>query len=78
MEKKKGAAGFISAVYLLGALVLLLWVCGNCCPRVRQMVVGLDGSPIRDAFGVLSEGLESGEPVRETMGRTVQVFFEEN
>ena len=76
MEKKGVPARFLSGIYLLGALILLLWVCGNCCPQLRRVITGMEDSPLRQAFGVLSEGLESGVPVRDTVERTVQVFFE--
>ncbi len=72
-------AAFLSGVYVLAALLLLLGVCGHCYPAVeeklKEVVTGEETSPVRQAFGVLADGLESGDPIRETVADTVQVLF---
>ncbi len=74
-------ANFFSGIYVLLALVLLLRVCSYCYPSVQREIKavlgGMEGGAVRQAFGVLAEGLESGEPIRETFAQSVQVLFYE-
>lgn len=81
--KKKGSrlAVFISGLYVLAALVLLLGVCSHCYPtfqsKMKELFAGMEDGAVRQAFGTLAEGLENGEPVRETLAETAQVLFHE-
>lgn len=84
MDKKKSGSGwaaFLSGLCVLGAVALLLTVCGYCYPSVRtelqEVLAGLEHGAVRQAFGTLAEGLESGEPIRETLSETVQVLLHE-
>lgn len=82
-EKKKSPklAAFFSGLYVLAALLLLLGVCGHCYPSLRQkakeVFAGLEDGAVRQAFGTLAEGLENGEPVRDTLAQSVQVLLDE-
>lgn len=82
-EKKRGSAlaSFVSGLCVLAALLLLLGVCGYCYPDVHREIgvlfTGMEDGPVRQAFGALAEGLERGEPVRETLAETAQVLFHE-
>ena len=62
-------AAVLSALYLLAAAGLLLGVCGHCYPAVGRWVGtvlgGSESSPVREAFSVLSEGLERGTSLKE-------------
>ena len=82
MEKRKGAfASFFSGLCVLAALVLLMGVCGYCYPAVygeiRAVFGGVENGSVRQAFGVLADGLESGESVRETLAQSAQILFHE-
>lgn len=79
-EKQKNSkfASFLSGIYILAALCLLLGVCSHCYPafgqRLRQVIGGGENSPVRQAFGVLTEGFEAGKPIKETFAATIEVF----
>lgn len=75
MEKRSKFASWLSGAYLLVSILLLLWVCGICYPQVRHLVIGEENSPVRQAFGILAEGLEAGEPVRETVAESLQILI---
>lgn len=79
MEKKPYLATFLSGIYVLAACLLLLGVCRYCYPalggQVRDALTGLEDSPVREAFGVLAEGLETGMPLKETLGETAEILF---
>lgn len=80
MEEKKRLAAFLSGIYLLAACLLLLGVCRYCYPnmgaQIRDAVAGLEDSPVRQAFGVLTEGLEDGTPLRDAVGNTVRTLLD--
>lgn len=81
-RRKEGRwLNFFSGLYVLIALVLLLWVCSCCYPAFREkaqeVFVGLEDGTVRRAFGTLAEGLENGEPVKETFAETAQVLLGE-
>lgn len=82
-EKKRGhgLADFISGLCVLGALILLLSVCSHCYPSVHQQVQellgGMENGSVRQAFDVLADGLERGEPVREALAETADILFHE-
>lgn len=71
----------LSVIYVAGALWLLLTVCGFCYPQVgesvRQALAGLEDSALQEAFGTLTEGLEAGLPVRETVAASIEVLVGE-
>ena len=83
MEKPKGSGflRFLSGVYLAAALVLLVVVCTNCCPAAEQAVkaaaAGLEDSPVREAFAVLTDNLRQGTPLNECFAETAAVLFDE-
>lgn len=70
---------WISGFVLIISIVLLLATCHHCYPELEQDVytvfAGMEESPVREAFHVLAEGLEAGEPVKETFHQTVQVLI---
>ena len=76
---ENGFAVFISGLALLISVVCLFAVCHYCYPEVeqkaREVLRGLDDNPARQAFQTMAEGLESGEPVKQTVAETVQVLF---
>lgn len=79
-EKKKSSkvASFLSGLYIVFALCLLLGVCSHCYPafgqRMRQVLGGWEESPVRQAFGTLTDGLEAGRPIKETFARSFEVL----
>lgn len=85
MERQKGSnlATFLSLLYVAAALVLLLGVCGWCYPefsqRAKEVLGGWENGQVRQAFSTLAEGLEAGEPVKETLSQSFEVLLgEEN
>lgn len=83
MKKEKSGFGatFFSGLCVLAALVLLVGVCGHCYPTLWQeledVFAGMENGPVRQAFSTLTEGMENGESVRETLAQTAQVFLHE-
>lgn len=79
MERKSHLATFLSGIYLLAACLLLVGVLTHCYPeiggRIKTAVTGLEQSPVRQAFGILADGLEAGEPFKETVSQSVQILF---
>ncbi len=82
MESNKREGGlpvFLSGLALLLSVVCLLAVCHYCYPDVeqkaREVLSGMEDSPARQAFHTMAEGLEAGEPVKQTIAETVQVLF---
>ena len=85
MERQKGSgiATFLSILYVAAALALLLGVCGWCYPefsqRAKEVLRGWENGQVRQAFSTLAEGLEAGEPVKETLSESIEVLLgEEN
>lgn len=82
-QKERGsrAATVLSYGAVLGALWLLLSVCGRCYPGVeswlRETLAGVETGPAREAFSVLAQELEQGEPVREALEASVAIFREQ-
>ena len=80
-RKHSRLVSVFAAIYLLAAALLLLSVCGDCFPvfgrRVRNAVLGGEESPVREAFSVLADGLESGEPVKDAVTASIEVLFGE-
>lgn len=81
MEGKKkggGFAAFISAVYLIVSVVLLFGVCGYCYPklgeRAREVVAGVESSPVKEAFGVLADGFVENRPAKEVLTESYEVL----
>ena len=68
-----------SFVYLLVAISLLLGVCGYCYPSMRNwtqsVIAGAEDSPVREAFHVLSEGLEDGVPLKDAAQASLSVLI---
>lgn len=83
VEKKResGFAVFFSGLCVLAALTLLLNVCGRCYPamyqQIRTVFTGMEDGPVQRAFETLADGLENGEPVRETLAQTAQILLHE-
>lgn len=77
-QKNGGWAAVWSTLYLVGAVCLLLAVCGHCYPHlgqtVRETIAGATDGPAREAFGVFAEGLMEEEPVREVLARSYEVL----
>ena len=82
-EKQKGnwLANLLSVLYMVAAVCLLFAVCGCCYPRmgdqVRQMIGGWKNGPVQESFRVLTESLEAGLPMKETVKASVEVLFGE-
>lgn len=80
-EQNSKLVSFFSGIYVLMALVLLLWVCNYCYPSVqteiREVLGGVEDGAVHQAFGALAEGLEEGEPIRETLAQSAQILFHE-
>lgn len=74
-------ANFFSGVCVLLALVLLLQVCAHCYPSVhreiRAVLGGMEDGAVRQAFGALADGLESGDPIRDSLTQSAQILFHE-
>lgn len=79
-ERRKGSwvASVCSVVYLLVAVSLLLGVCRYCYPAAGQWmqdaIAGAADSPVREAFGVLADGLEAGEPLKDAAQASFSVL----
>lgn len=73
-------ANVISWLSMLIAVLALLAVFHYCYPDlehdVRQIIGGLDISPVRQAFYTMSDQLEQGSTIKETVAETVKVLFE--
>lgn len=73
-RKKSNLASILSGLYIVAALCLLFSVCSHCYPtfgqRLRQAIGGDENSPVRQAFGILTDGLEAEKPIRETFAAT--------
>ncbi len=80
-KRGSGLAVFISGLCVLLALLLLLCVCGYCYPSVqdtfREILGGVENGTVQQAFDVLADGLQNGEPVRETFAQTIDVLLHE-
>lgn len=80
-REKTGIAGIISYGLILAALWLLVTVCGRCYPQteqwLREQMTGLENTPVREAFGVLTEGLEEGKPIQQVLHDSAMVFREQ-
>ena len=80
-EKKFRVANLLSAIYVVVAVCLLFSVCRYCYPlmgeQVRQVIGGWKDGPIQEAFYVLTESLEAGLPLRETVSASAEVLFGE-
>lgn len=78
--KKQSCLNAVSFGAVLGALWLLLTVCGQCAPEatqwVRERLTGLEGSKAQAAFSVLAQGLENGEPLRQAISESVEILRE--
>ena len=82
MKKPAGFSGFLrllSFCYLCAAVWLLLTVCGFCYSevetRVKQVFGGWEQGTFQEAFGTLSDGLEAGLPVGETVSASIEVLL---
>lgn len=77
--KNSRLGAVISGVFVLAALMLLLCVCGYCYPALqeecREIIGGMETGSVRRAFGVLADGLQNGDAIRETFAHTVEVLF---
>jgi len=77
-RKPRKIRTILSTVYLLLAVCILLGVCGYCYPKVgekaRQVIAGATDSPMREAFGVLTDGLSQNRPVKEVLSQSYEVF----
>lgn len=82
MEKTKtqSCLNALSFGAVLGALWLLLTVCGKFAPEmsqwVREQLTGLEGSKAQTAFSVLAQGLEQGEPLKQAVLESVEILRE--
>lgn len=67
---------------ILGALWLLVQVCGQCYPaagqQIRETILGPAHTQIQTAFHTLTEGLADGLPIQDAVSQTVAVFREEH
>lgn len=84
MERsKKGSrlASLVSGLCVLAALMLLLLVCGYCYPSMqdtcREVLGGMEDGAVQQAFNVLADGLQNGEPVKETFSQSMEILFHE-
>ena len=82
MKKHAGFSGFLrllSFCYLCAAIWLLLNVCGHRYPwletRAKAVIGGLEQGAFQEAFGTLSDGLEAGLPVGETVAASIEVLI---
>lgn len=82
-QKERGSrvATVVSYAAVLGALWLLLSVCGRCCPGVetwlRETLAGVETGPAREAFGTLAQELHEGESVPSALEASIAVFREQ-
>ena len=76
--RKNGWKVFISSVYLLVSVCLLFGVCVHCYPQVedklRQVIVGMEHTPVKEAFGVLADGLGDSRPIKEVLSESYEVL----
>lgn len=81
-KKEAGKKALWSTIYLLVAICLFLGVCANYYPQVgqtlRDVISGPDDSPIREAFGVLTDGLSDSRPVKEVLSQSYEVLSGED
>lgn len=82
-QKHRDIRNSISIIYLLVSICLVLAVCAHCYPAVgqklRHIIVGATDSPVREAFGVLADGLTEDKPVKEVLSQSYEVLVgEEN
>ena len=81
-EKRSGGfLSFISGVYLLASVCLLLVVCAHRYPDagrwLRETMAGAVDSPVREAFSVLADGLGESRPVKEVLSESYEVLIGE-
>lgn len=82
-QKERGSRASTVASYaaVLGALWLLLSVCGRCCPEaeawLRETLAGVETGPAREAFGTLAQELQEGESVPNALEASIAVFREQ-
>ncbi len=78
-HRENGLAVFFSGLALLLSVICLLAVCNYCYPdlehKARAILGGMEDSPVRQAFHTMAEGLEAGEPVKQTLAESVQVLL---
>ncbi len=78
-KREGGLPVFLSGLALLLSVVCLLAVCHYCYPNIeekaKEVLGGMKDSSARQAFHTMAEGLEAGEPVKQTLSETVQVLF---
>lgn len=74
-------ANVCSLIYLVAALWLLGAVCGSCYPAIgesiRHVMAGEEDGSVREAFSVLADGLERGEPIQNVIAASVEVLVGE-
>lgn len=81
MEKSKFEKFFIflSVAYILAAVFLLIVVCGRCFPEAgelgRQIMIGREDSPAREAFSVLTDSLEQGNSWQTSVSDAYEVLL---
>ena len=77
-RKKNGLKSTLSVIYLLFAICLFLGVCGKFYPQVgdklKTAITGKEDNPVREAFGVLTEGLGNNEPVKDVLSQSYEVL----
>ena len=73
-------ATIISALSLLISVACFFMILEYCYPNLEQDIksvfMGFENNPVQQAFRVMADGFEEGEPIRSTMRETVTVLFE--
>ena len=77
--KREKLAAAISVIYITAAFCLLVAVCTHCYPKVgefgRRLVMGTEESPARAAFSVLTDSLERGNSLKNSVISSCEVLF---
>lgn len=73
---------FLGGLCVTLLMLLLLLVCSYCYPDLEEKasdwVMGLDTGPVREAFRIVSEGLEEGAPIRDTVSDAMDTLLEKD
>lgn len=78
-NQENGMSVFLSGLALFLSVICLLSVCHYCYPdmeqKAREILGGVKDNAARQAFHIMAEGLEEGDPVKQTISETAKVLF---
>ena len=81
MKKTRGEkfVAALSVAYIAAAFCLLAAACGHCYPQLgdfgRRLMIGGEDSPAREAFSALTDSLEQGNSLKDSVAFSYEVLF---